>query len=90
VLDDALSSVDVATAARIETALRTEPGDRTTVVTTCRATTAAAADRVVLLDEGRIVATGRHDELLSLPAYRRAITTERRDEDMVGPAGRLV
>lgn len=88
-LDDALSSVDVATAASIETGLRAEPDHRTTVVTTCRAATAAAADRVVLLDEGRIVATGRHDELLDHPAYRRAIITEQRDEDSVGTAGGL-
>lgn len=89
-LDDALSSVDVATAASIEDALRTHLGERTTLITTSRAATAATADRVVLLEQGRIVAIGRHDELLDHPTYRRAVTEEQRDEDVVGTAGRLV
>jgi ATP-binding cassette subfamily B protein len=89
-LDDALSSVDVATAASIESALRVNKGERTTLITTCRAATAAVADRVVLLEQGRIVAIGRHDELLEHPAYRRAVTEELRDEDVVGTARRLL
>ncbi|MDQ3354878.1 MAG: ABC transporter ATP-binding protein/permease, partial [Actinomycetota bacterium] len=90
VLDDALSSVDIATALAIEEALEAESGDRTTFVTTRRAVTAAKADRVIVLDEGRVVAVGRHQELLEHDAYRRIISTEWRDEDLVGAAGELV
>jgi ATP-binding cassette subfamily B protein len=90
VLDDALSSVDVVTATAIERALHDALSDRTTFVTTCRAATAAGADRVILLEDGRIVATGCHKELLEHPAYRRAITTQQREGDPVGRAGRPV
>lgn len=87
VLDDALSNIDVATAARIEDGLEGEPGERTTFITTRQAMTAARADRVVVLDEGRVVATGRHHELLEHPSYRRIIVSEWRQDDLVGAAG---
>ncbi|HEV3451877.1 MAG TPA: ABC transporter ATP-binding protein [Acidimicrobiia bacterium] len=64
ILDDATSSVDPTKEHEIRAALREVMRDRTTLIIAHRAATIALADRVVLLDEGRIVAEGTHDDLL--------------------------
>lgn len=70
VLDDATSSVDTATEVRIAAALTGSGGGRTRLVVTHRAATAARADLVVWLAEGRVRAVGRHADLWADPAYR--------------------
>ena len=75
VLDDALSSLDVATAARVFAALRSLSAARTTVVVAHRASTAAAADVVAWLVDGRIARLAPHGELWRDPAYRAAFVT---------------
>jgi ABC-type multidrug transport system fused ATPase/permease subunit len=65
VLDDATSAVDATTEARIKDALREAMKGRTTFVIAHRLSTIALADFIVVLESGRVVATGRHDELLS-------------------------
>jgi ATP-binding cassette subfamily B protein len=64
ILDDATSSVDPTKEHEIRDALKTVMKGRTTIVIAHRPATIALADRVVLLDEGRIVAEGTHTELL--------------------------
>jgi ATP-binding cassette subfamily B protein len=65
ILDDATSSVDPTKEHEIRSALREVMRDRTTVIIAHRAATIALADRVVLLDRGRAVAEGSHEELLA-------------------------
>ena len=65
VLDDATSAVDVAVEARIHASLRRLLGTCTTILIAQRLSTIALADRVLLLDQGHVVATGTHRELLS-------------------------
>jgi ATP-binding cassette, subfamily B, bacterial len=65
VLDDATSAVDVQVEYRIHDALRGLMASRTTLIIAHRLATIGLADRVVLMEEGRVVATGRHDELLA-------------------------
>ncbi len=77
VLDDPLSSVDVATEAEIEANLRVLRRGRTTLLIAHRASTVAMANRVLLLEEGRVAASGTHRELLAgNPAYRRVLAAE--------------
>jgi len=67
-LDDATSAVDATVERAILDGLRGTVA-ATTLVVAHRVSTIALADRVLLLDEGRIVAAGTHRELLSVPAY---------------------
>ena len=71
ILDDATASVDATTEARIRTGLREAMADRTTIIIAHRLSTLALADELVVLDHGRIVARGTHEQLLGTsPVYR--------------------
>ena len=71
ILDDATASVDATTEARIRLGLREAMKGRTTLIIAHRLSTIALADEVVVLDEGRIVARGTHDDLAETsPVYR--------------------
>jgi len=64
-LDDSLAAVDTQTEREILDRLRTVMADCTTVLIAHRPATIREADRIVVLDEGRIVEQGRHEELLA-------------------------
>ena len=65
VLDEATSSVDIGTERRIEVALRTLLAGRTAFIIAHRLSTIRDADLIVVLEHGRIVEQGSHDELLA-------------------------
>ena len=78
-LDDPFSALDVGTEERIITNLRGGEGNlggATTLLTAHRPSTVALADRVLLLEGGKIVADGTHTELMKLPAYRALMSAE--------------
>ena len=71
ILDDATASVDATTEAKIRLGLRQAMKNRTTIIIAHRLSTLALADELVVLDRGRIVARGTHEDLIHRsPVYR--------------------
>lgn len=82
IFDDSFSALDLATDARLRTALRREMGGTTMVIVAQRVASIADADRIIVLESGRIVANGRHDELLGgSPTYREIVASQEQVED---------
>ena len=73
VLDDPLSALDVHTEELVETRLREVLSDTTTLIVAHRPSTVALADRVALLENGRITAVGTHTELLAANQHYRYV-----------------
>ena len=65
ILDEATSSVDIGTERKIERALRLLLSDRTAFIIAHRLSTIRGADLIVVLEHGRIVEQGSHDELMA-------------------------
>jgi len=81
VMDDPLSALDVETEERVQTGLRRVLDSTTALIVAHRPSTVALADRVALLEGGRITAVGTHAELMaSSPHYRSVISSFEREE----------
>ena len=84
VLDDATSSVDTETEEQIQSALKGLMVGRTSFVVAHRIQTVMDADQILVLDRGRIVQSGTHQELISRPGlYREIHELQSRIEDEV-------
>ena len=71
ILDDCTSSVDVETETKIQDALEAHMGEHTTLVVAQRISTVLKADKIVVLEKGRVTAEGTHQELMrTSPIYR--------------------
>ena len=87
ILDDATSAIDVKVEQRIHSSLRVLMEGRTTLIIAHRLSTISLADRVVLLDGGRIVADGTHAELLaSTPLYSEVLAQAASEEEQAEEA----
>jgi ATP-binding cassette subfamily B protein len=83
VLDDATSAVDVRVEEAIHDALSEHRAGRTTIVIAHRLSTIALADRVALLEDGRVVAQGRHTDLLATePRYAEVLARIEEEDDL--------
>ncbi|GAA3734566.1 ABC transporter ATP-binding protein [Streptomyces tremellae] len=75
--DDSFSALDYATDAALRAALSRETAEATVVIVAQRVSTIRDADRIVVLDEGRVVGTGRHTELMaSNETYREIVLSQ--------------
>ena len=80
VLDDPLSALDVDTEALVEAALRRVLASTTALIVAHRPSTVMLADRVALLERGRVTAVGRHSELLAMNDHYRFVISSLEDE----------
>jgi len=82
VFDDAFSALDVATDAKLRAALATETGTAAILIVAQRVSSISHANQILVLDEGRIVGRGTHDELMrECPTYHEIVDSQVRAED---------
>ena len=80
--DDSFSALDLSTDARLRAALRPVTRHAAVIVVAQRVSTIVDADHIVVLDSGRVVGTGRHDELLeTCPTYVEIVESQRSAEE---------
>lgn len=85
ILDDSTSSVDVATEVRIQKALDDKLEDVTSFIVAQRISTVLTADKIIVLDKGRIAAIGNHRELMtSSPIYQEIYESQLGDGTLNG------
>jgi ATP-binding cassette subfamily B protein len=87
ILDDALASVDTYTEERILGGLQRYTSDSTTILISHRVSTVRHADQIAVLDRGRIVELGKHDELLALDGYYASLYQKQQLEEELTVAG---
>ena len=83
VFDDSFSALDVATDARLRAALDESTGDATVIVVAQRVSTIRDADQIIVLEAGKIVGRGTHEELAEAnPTYREIIESQLTTEEV--------
>lgn len=82
ILDDSASALDYATDAALRKALKNLPEDKTVIIVSQRAGSVMQADKILVLDDGRIAGTGKHEELLeSCEVYREIYDSQFKTEE---------
>lgn len=82
ILDDSVSAVDTKTERTILQNLKKTRSGRTTIIIAHRISTVEKLDKIVYMEEGRVVAVGKHEQLYkSCPAYRRAVDLQKLEDE---------
>jgi ATP-binding cassette subfamily B protein len=80
--DDSFSALDYATDARLRAALGRETREATVIIVAQRVSTIRHADSIIVLDEGRVVGTGRHEELMEgNETYREIVLSQLTEQE---------
>lgn len=80
--DDSFSALDYKTDARLRSALKQETGDATVLIVAQRASTVMDADRIIVLEEGRVAGMGKHSELMkTCEVYREIVSSQLSEEE---------
>lgn len=89
ILDEATGNVDLETEQKIQEALKRLISQRTTIAIAHRLSTLRDADRLVVLDKGRVAEQGSHEELTARPdgVYAKLVSLQRRQSEITGVAG---
>ncbi|MDR3724773.1 MAG: ABC transporter ATP-binding protein [Terracidiphilus sp.] len=87
ILDDALASVDTYTEERILGGLRTYTGQSTTILISHRVSTVRHADQIAVLNRGRIVELGTHEDLLARNGYYASLSSKQQLEEELTVTG---
>jgi len=83
IFDDSFSALDFKTDAKLRAAIKERLADATILLVAQRVGTVMDADRIIVLEEGRIVGTGSHRELLSsCPVYREIAASQLSEEEI--------
>lgn len=81
--DDSFSALDFKTDAKLRAALRKETKDATVLIVAQRVSTVLDADKIIVLDDGRVVGTGKHKELLrTSEVYREIVASQLSEEEL--------
>ncbi|RED89353.1 MULTISPECIES: ABC transporter ATP-binding protein [Cohnella] len=83
VFDDSFSALDFKTDAKLRAALKGETTDATVIIVAQRVSTVMDADRIIVLDEGKIVGSGTHQELMkNNEVYREIVSSQLSEEEI--------
>jgi ATP-binding cassette, subfamily B, multidrug efflux pump len=83
IFDDTFSALDFKTDARLRAALRRETAEATVIIVAQRVNTVMDADRIIVLDEGRVVGAGTHRELIgTCGVYREIVLSQLSEEEL--------
>lgn len=83
IFDDSFSALDYQTDVRLRSRLKQETGNSTVIIVAQRVSTIRFADKIIVLDKGKIVAEGTHDDLLKTsPIYYDIASSQMREEEL--------
>ena len=87
VFDDSFSALDYKTASKLRAALAEKPENRTVIIVAQRISTILNADKIIVLEEGKMVGEGTHEELMKNNETYRQIALSQLSEEELGQKG---